>query len=63
MTERAAIISDPLRVPIVAETRDTGGLIIRRGSRFVALSESELTKLIGFATDRGQLVAYKSATD
>ena len=63
MTESAAIISDPLRVPIVAEKRDTGGLIIRRGSRFVALSESELERLIGFATDRGQLVAYKSATD
>jgi hypothetical protein len=63
MTETAAVISDPLRVPIVAEKRDTGGLVIRRGSRFVALSETELTRLIGFATDRGQLVAYKSATD
>lgn len=59
-TKTAAVVSDPSRVPIIAEKRDTGGLVIRRGNRFVALSDSELERLIGFATDRGQLVAHKS---
>ena len=37
MTETAVVISDPLRVPIVAVRREAGGVVLRRGARFMAL--------------------------
>ena len=43
MTESAAIVSDPLRLPIVAEKRDTGGLIIQ--------PRQPIRRLVGIRTD------------
>jgi hypothetical protein len=48
MTESAAVISDPLRVPVIAERREAGGIVIRRGGRYIALSEAELDRLVAF---------------
>jgi hypothetical protein len=48
MSESAAVISDPLRTPVVAELREAGGIVIRRGGRYIALSETELDRLVTF---------------
>lgn len=53
MTETAVVISDPLRVPIVAARREAGGVVLRRGARFIALGEAELDRFIRFASTRG----------
>lgn len=51
MTE-AAVISDPLRVPITAERRSDGGVAVRgRFRSILALSATELDRLIAFARD------------
>jgi hypothetical protein len=47
------IVSDPGRVPIVARTRDTGGVVLSRGSRFIALSPAELDRVMSFARKAG----------
>ena len=56
------IISDPLRVPVTAELRKDGGVLVRghfRGA--LALSESELTRLIAFARNEPRIQRFPAA--
>ena len=55
MTQQTAIlISDPYRTPVTAQRRMEGGVILRSGSRFIAVSETELARLIEFVQPRIQ---------
>jgi hypothetical protein len=50
------IISDPLRVPITAERRIDGGVVVRGQFRSIlALSQTELTRLAKFARNKPTL--------
>jgi hypothetical protein len=63
MTESpdTAVISDPLRTPITAQKRETGGVVIRSARSFIALSDSEISRLIEFVSPQlGQLQVFKS---
>jgi len=52
----SAIISDPLRVPITAQRKSDGCVIIRgHRSNTLILSESELSRLISFTRDEPRL--------
>ena len=54
----AVIVSDPLRPATLAESRHDGGVVLRQGRRFVVLSETELRRVVEFASGRGQLQVY-----
>lgn len=46
-----ALISDSGRQPVVVQRRDTGGLAISWGGRVLALSPSEVGRLLAFVND------------
>lgn len=54
----SVIISDPSRVPVVAHARDTGGVVLSRGARYIALSATELDRLVKFAHGEVRLMRY-----
>lgn len=54
----SAIISDPGRVSVVAQARETGGVVLNRGARYIALSATELDRLLKFAHGEGRLMRY-----
>ena len=56
------IVSDPLRIPITAERRIDGGVVLRGRFRSVmALSKSELDRLIAFARGEATLQRFPMA--
>jgi hypothetical protein len=54
----SALISDRWNAPIVVQTRENGGVVINRGSRFIALNENELARLVKFARNEARLLPY-----
>ncbi|MGV0050113.1 hypothetical protein ACRU43_12875 [Mycobacterium colombiense] len=55
----AVIISDPLRVPITAERRADGGVVVRGHFRGVlALSDGEINRLTSFALNKAHIQRY-----
>jgi hypothetical protein len=54
----STIISDPMRVPVVAYAREAGGVVISRGARYIALSATELDRLVKFTHGAGRLMRY-----
>jgi hypothetical protein len=60
LADSVAVISDQLRAPLIAEKREAG-VVIRRGDRFIALSDSELTRLIEFARNPARLQVFKAS--
>jgi hypothetical protein len=51
-------MSDPGRVPVVAHARETGGVVLSRGARYIALNATELDRLVKFAHGQGRLMRY-----
>lgn len=54
----SVVISDAGRVSVLARARENGGVVLSRGSRFIALSQSELDRLVKFASGQGRLMRY-----
>lgn len=51
MTEDSTITSDPLRVPITAQKKAQGGVILRGLKSILLLSQAELDRLVAFIRD------------
>lgn len=63
MTE-CAIISDPLRIPLVAQRLDDGRVMLRTPGRPpLFLSPQEVDRLSAFASNRATLQRYPAATN
>jgi hypothetical protein len=62
VTGDAAVISDPLKVPITAQRRESGGVFIRSARSFIALSDAELGRLYDFTEDEPQLGELQTFT-
>lgn len=48
-TPDAVIVSDHYRPVVIAQRRHEGGVVISRGARYIALSQTEVDRLIDFA--------------
>lgn len=59
------VISTKYRTPTTATRRDTGGVVLRQGHRYVALDAGELDAVVEFANDAprlGELQCFPIAT-
>jgi len=55
----AEVISDRYRVPVVAQRRTEGGVVLRRGAHKLVLSNTELDRLVKFARTDARLQIYR----
>jgi hypothetical protein len=61
MTDTAVVISDPYRVPIMAERRrdGSGGVLLRRApSTVLALGQDEFDRLVAFVRNEPTIQRY-----
>jgi hypothetical protein len=54
----SVVISDPYRVQLVADKRQVGGVMLRRGNTRLMLTSGELSRLLAYSRNDARILRF-----